>query len=95
MASPMNLSSVPPWRNTVSVCSVRYRLRSATTSSAGRDSDSEVKPRMSEKSTVTTRVSLLMSSSFTPSATRFFTTRPVEEASQHHLALLLARRSLR
>jgi len=43
----MNLSMVPPCRKTMSVIAPRYSFSVATTVSAGRRSESEVKPRMS------------------------------------------------
>jgi len=57
MPSPMNLSSVPPWRNTTSTMRERYSLSSRTTWGLSSRSDSEVKPRMSAKSSVTSRCS--------------------------------------
>jgi len=55
MASPMYLSTVPPYVKTASVITVRYSRRKVTTSSGVIFSDIEVKPRMSEKSTVMRR----------------------------------------
>ena len=55
IASPMYLSTVPPCLNTASVITVRYSRRNVTTSSGCIFSDMEVKPRMSEKSTVMRR----------------------------------------
>lgn len=52
-ASPMNLSSVPPWRKTVAAIRSRYSFSISTTLSAGSASEMEVKPRMSLKSSVT------------------------------------------
>src|SRR6185312_5395796 len=57
IASPMNLSSVPPWRNTTSTITVKYSLRSRATSSGRISSESAVKPRMSLNSTATVRFS--------------------------------------
>ena len=54
-ASPMNLSSVPPLRNTTSTMRARYSLSSATTCGLSIRSAMVVKPRMSENSSVTSR----------------------------------------
>jgi pSer/pThr/pTyr-binding forkhead associated (FHA) protein len=56
-ASPMNLSSVPPWRNTQSTISVKYSVSRLAISSGVIDSESAVKPRMSLNSTATARLS--------------------------------------
>jgi hypothetical protein len=55
IASPMYLSTVPPCRKTTAVMTVRYSRRKVTTSSGCIRSDMDVKPRMSEKSTVMRR----------------------------------------
>ncbi len=55
IASPMYLSTVPPFRKTASVISVKYSRRNVTTSSGSIFSDIDVKPRMSENSTVMRR----------------------------------------
>ncbi len=57
MPSPMNLSSVPPVSSTCCVSGVWTEFRKPTTSSAESRSEREVKPRMSENSTVRMRVS--------------------------------------
>ena len=53
--SPMYLSTVPPCRNTISVISLRYSRSISATCSGSSRSDSVVNPRLSEKSTVTSR----------------------------------------
>ncbi|HBH00539.1 MAG TPA: hypothetical protein DDZ42_01265 [Candidatus Rokubacteria bacterium] len=53
--SPKYLATVPPFRKTISVISVMYSWSIATTSSAPTRWAMAVKPRMSEKSTVTSR----------------------------------------
>ncbi len=53
--SPMYLSSTPSWANTISTMSVKYSLSKATVSLAPSRSEIEVKPRMSENSTLTSR----------------------------------------
>ncbi len=58
IASPMNLSSVPPCSNTTSTISVKYSVRSLAMSSGLMVSDIGVKPRMSEKKITTGRFSL-------------------------------------
>src|SRR6266446_3977121 len=55
MQSPMYLSTVPPWRKTTSVISVRYSRSISATCSGSTFSEIDVNPRMSEKSTVTMR----------------------------------------
>ena len=62
IASPMNLSSVPPLRNTISTISVKYSRSRCATSSGAIFSDIEVKPRMSVNMITTSR--LLPMSSF-------------------------------
>src|SRR5437660_1741222 len=58
IASPMNLSSVPPCSNTSSTISVKYSVRSVAMLSGLIVSDIGVKPRMSEKKITTGRFSL-------------------------------------
>src|SRR2546426_9249075 len=58
IASPMNLSSVPPCSNTTSTISVKYSVRSVAMASGLIVSDIGVKPRMSEKKSTTGRFSL-------------------------------------
>ena len=53
----MYLSSVPFSSKTISVIGVRYSLRKSASFSGDMCSESEVKPRMSEKSTVSSRFS--------------------------------------
>ena len=48
IASPMNLSSMPPWREMHSTMMVKYSFSSATVPCAPSSSVSVVKPRMSE-----------------------------------------------
>ena len=55
IASPMNLSSVPPCSKITSTISVKYSLRSWAIASGPIDSAIAVKPRMSLKSTVVGR----------------------------------------
>ena len=55
MQSPMYLSTVPPCWKTTSVISVRYSRSISATCSGSTFSEIDVKPRMSEKSTVTMR----------------------------------------
>ena len=55
IASPMNLSSVPPCSKITSTISLRYSLRSRAIASGSIDSAMAVKPRTSLKSTVTGR----------------------------------------
>ncbi len=58
IASPMNLSSVPPCSNTTSTISVKYSVRRVAMLSGLIVSDIGVKPRMSEKKITTGRFSL-------------------------------------
>ena len=53
--SPTYLSTVPPCRNTISVSSVRYSPSTSATCSGSSRSAIDVKPRRSEKRTVTRR----------------------------------------
>src|SRR6266498_2262820 len=53
-ASPMNFSTVPPWRSMARRSRVKYELRVARTSSGSERSERVVKPTRSQKSTVTT-----------------------------------------
>ena len=73
IASPMYLSSEPRCSNTLSVITVKYSFISFTSSSGAIASDSVVKPRMSENSTVSSRFSP-PSCSLPASATRSSTT---------------------
>ena len=73
MASPMYLSSEPRCSNTLAVITVKYSFISFTSSSGAIASDSVVKPRMSENSTVSSRFSP-PSCSLPESATRSSTT---------------------
>ena len=73
IASPMYLSSEPRCSNTWPVITVKYSFISLTSSSGAIASDSVVKPRMSENSTVSSRFSP-PSCSLPASATRSSTT---------------------
>ena len=53
-ASPMNFSTVPPWRSSSARTRSWYGPRSASTSSGSIDSARAVKPTRSQKTTVTT-----------------------------------------
>ena len=53
-ASPMNFSTVPPWRSSSARTRSWYGRRSASTSSGSIDSARAVKPTRSQKTTVTT-----------------------------------------
>ncbi len=55
MQSPMNLSSTPPCSMTAETISPKYSFKKETTSSGSMPSLIEVKPRMSENSTVAVR----------------------------------------
>ena len=57
MASPMNLSRVPPCSNTMSTISLKYSLSSFTKSSGAMRSDIGVNPQMSLKRIATGRFS--------------------------------------
>ena len=70
--SPMYLSTVPLWRKTTSVMSVRYSFSISATTSGSIFSDSEVKPRRSEKNTV---ISWRAEPRFTPSPWRTISRR--------------------
>ena len=56
-ASPMNLSTVPPWRWMTPVISVKHSFISSTISRGARPSESDVKPATSANITVSSRVS--------------------------------------
>ncbi|OQA88143.1 MAG: hypothetical protein BWY28_01631 [bacterium ADurb.Bin236] len=51
IASPMYLSSVPPYCMSIAVISVRYSFSNSTSSSGVRASDMDVNPATSEKKT--------------------------------------------
>ena len=55
ISSPMNLSSVPSWRNTMSTMISKYSLSIETMVCGSSRSLIAVKPRMSENSTVASR----------------------------------------
>lgn len=58
--SPMYLSTVPPWRLMISDSRLKMRLRKACSSTGASVSDSRVKPRMSQKSAVSSLLSARM-----------------------------------
>ena len=60
MPSPMNLSSVPPWRNTSAVSWSNSEFSNIATCAGAMPSDSAVKPQRSANSTVTTFSSAIM-----------------------------------
>ena len=53
-ASPMNFSTVPPWRSIIARISSKYRLITASSASGSSSSPSAVEPVTSQNSTVTT-----------------------------------------
>ena len=59
-ASPMNLSSVPPCSKIASAANVKTRSRNRESSSGSIVSADDVKPTMSAKKTVTSRVRTLL-----------------------------------
>ena len=53
-ASPMNFSSVPPWRSIATLATSKYEAIRPRIASGSRRSPSDVEPATSQKSTVTT-----------------------------------------
>ena len=66
IASPMNLSTVPPWRSAISDISVKYSFSSAVIASGCRRSVVAVKSLMSEKKMVSFLRSVWIVTSFRP-----------------------------